>query len=193
MNDQTVRRFSGQTDACSVLIDVLIAKGVITQDEVLDHIRRGQHGTAHGSGKLAGEIAETVEYVVPGAAVPDAAQPGPSALTGETVLVVQGNAAAAEELQSALERAGAEVLVARSAVEALARIAQFDFSAAVLECRPETREHRTLARWLREDGVRFLYASAEVPAGAFMATGLPIVAKTARPHDIAAALVRLRA
>jgi hypothetical protein len=189
MNDQTARQFSGSADACSALIDVLIDKGVITADEVLARFRSGPHG--HRASGSADGTPGLVEYVVSGsgAAGPQATHRDREALLGETVLVVS-DAGAADELRDVLESAGAEVLVARNAVEAMARIAQFDFSSAVIEWRAVSRQHRALVRWLREDGVRILSVSAE-PDGTATPPGLPTVPSTARPQDIAAALARL--
>jgi DNA-binding response OmpR family regulator len=111
-----------------------------------------------------------------------------AALAGETVLLVESDFAAAQALQAALECAGAEVLIARNAAEALPRLAQFDFSAALVEWRPDTREHRTLIRWLREDGVRFLYrAEADLEALA-MGSAVPVLLKSAPQEEIVAAL-----
>jgi hypothetical protein len=50
-------------------------------------------------------------------------------LDGYTVLVVEEEPLIALDLQRALEGAGADVVVARNATEALARIGQFDFTA----------------------------------------------------------------
>jgi hypothetical protein len=98
-----------------------------------------------------------------------------------------------EALQSALERAGAEVLIVRTAVEALPRVAQFDFTAAVVEWCPDTREHRTLMRWLREDGVRFLYRVDAVPESKTAAAGALMLSKSTPLHEVIAGLARIAA
>ncbi|HEX6000104.1 MAG TPA: hypothetical protein VFZ16_12035 [Hyphomicrobiaceae bacterium] len=116
-----------------------------------------------------------------------------STLLGETVLVVESESTIAEKLQTALERAGAEVLVARTAVEALARVAQFEFSAAVVEWRPDTREHRTLVHWLREGGVRYLYCAGERPETVAPDAGIPVVLKSAAVAAFVSELARLTA
>jgi CheY-like chemotaxis protein len=48
-------------------------------------------------------------------------------LAGQTILVVEQQPLIALDLQTALEQAGAEVMVARNATEALARISEFEF------------------------------------------------------------------
>jgi DNA-binding response OmpR family regulator len=106
---------------------------------------------------------------------------------------VESDTGRAEALQAALERAGAEVLIARTAVEALPRIAQFEFSAAVVEWRPDTREHRALVRWLREDGVRLLYRADALPEAKAAAAGSPVLTKSAPLHEVVAALARITA
>jgi CheY-like chemotaxis protein len=196
MDDQAAKLFAGHAGACAALVDVLIDKGIISQREVLDRFQRAQFvaGRRSDSRAAARELADTVAYLEPEAADDTGSvQFDRSALIGGAMLVVESEAAVARQLQTVLERAGAEVLVARNAAEALPRIAQFDFSAAVLEWRPDTREHRTLVRWLREDGVRFLYCAAEPPGDRTMASGLPILLKTAPPHELVGALARLTA
>ncbi|HEX5958337.1 MAG TPA: hypothetical protein VFY92_06735 [Hyphomicrobiaceae bacterium] len=116
-----------------------------------------------------------------------------SILLGETVLVVESESTIAEKLQTALERAGAEALVARTAVEALARMAQFDVSAAVVEWRPDAREHRALVHRLREGGVRYLYCAGERPETGASDAGVPVVLKSASAATFVAELARLTA
>jgi CheY-like chemotaxis protein len=195
MNDQTTKLFDGHAGVCAVLVDVLIDKGIITQSEVLDRFRQAHSAAGHRPANrgAARELADLVEYLKPDAGDARTALLDRSALIGETVLVVESDFTAAHELQAALEHCGAEVLVARNAAEALPRIAQFDFSAAVVEWHPDTREHRTLVRWLREDGVRFLFCAAQLPEDRIMACGLPIVLRTAPMHEIVGTLARLMA
>ncbi len=194
MNDQTAN-FAGHAGVCAVLVDVLIDKGIITQSEVLDRFRQAHSAAGHRSASRAAarELADLVEYLKPDADDARTALLDRSALIGETVLVVEGDPTIAHQLQAALELCGAEVLVARNAAEALPRIAQFDFSAAVVEWRPDTREHRALVRWLREDGVRFLFCAAQLPEDRIMACGLPILHRSAPTHEIVGTLARLTA
>jgi CheY-like chemotaxis protein len=193
MNDQAAKLFAAHAGVCAVLVDMLIDKGIISQGEACDRFKRAQSAVGHWAGGRAAarELADIVAYLKPD-------EPGTplldrAALVGETVLVVESDASAAEALQLALEHAGAEVLIARTAVEALPRIAQFDFSAAVVEWRLDTREHRTLIRWLREDGVRFLYRAEVLPEAKATASSLPVLLKSAPQHEVVAQLVRLTA
>jgi CheY-like chemotaxis protein len=193
MNDQAAKLFAGHAGVCAVLVDMLIDKGIVSQGEVLDRFERAQSAAGNWSESrmAARELADIVAYLKPA----DAGAPplDRTALIGETVLVVDGDMGRAEALQAALERAGAEVLIARTAVEALPRIAQFDFSAAVVEWRPETREHRTLIRWLREDGVRFLYRADTLPDAKAAAAGSPVLHKSVPLHEVVATLARIAA
>jgi len=115
----------------------------------------------------------------------------PHRLDGHTVLLVEAQAALAHELQTALEDAGAEVLVVRNAGEALARMAEFEFSAAVLDWRPATREHRTATRWLKEDGIPVLFHAAHPSEEAIAECGGPMLARPASAEEIVRALARL--
>jgi CheY-like chemotaxis protein len=187
MKDQAAMLFSGRADACAVLIDLLIDKGIVSQDEVLDRLQRARSA---GNRTAACELADIVEYLKPAHAGVAA---DCTALIGETVLLVESDPAAGEALQAGLERAGAEVLATRTAVEALPRIAQFDFSAAVVEWRPDTRGHRTLVRWLREDGVRLLYRADALPEAKVIASDLPVIGRSAPLNDVVAALARIAA
>jgi hypothetical protein len=81
--------------------------------------------------------------------------------------------------------------VARNAGEALARLAEFEFSAAVLDWRPETREHRTATRWLKEDGIPVLFHAADPSEDAIAECGGPMLARPASTEAIVSALARL--
>ena len=61
------------------------------------------------------------------------------------------------DLQRALEGAGAEVVIARNAAEALDRMGRFDFTAGVIDWRPASEDHRVVARALKQEQVRFLF------------------------------------
>lgn len=169
MNDQAARPFAEQMGVCSALVDLLIDKGIVSRQEFFERFQRAGRGSGPAERVLA----------------------PPYRLDGETVLLVEGNPAMAGDLQAALEDAGAEVLVARDAGEALARMAQFDFSAAVLDWRPDTREHRAAARWLREDGVTVLFRAANAPGGATAACGQPMLPKPVPAEDVVRALAQL--
>jgi CheY-like chemotaxis protein len=193
MNDPAAKLLAGHAGLCAVLVDMLIDKGIVSRSELLDRFERAQSVGGDGSESRVAVRgpADIVAYLEP----VDAGAPplDRTALSGETVLVVEGDMGRAEALRAALERAGAEVLIARTAAEALPRIAQFDFSAAVVECRPETREQRTLIRWLREDGVGFLYRAETPPDGKAMVAGVPVLRKSAPLHEVVATLARIAA
>jgi len=187
MNDQAARPFAGQVGVCAVLADMLIDKGIISQSEFFDRFRRAKAA----SGGQTGGLADIINDLELSAAGRSATAPEASALTGQIVLVVEQEESLTRDLLEALENAGAEAMVARSAAEALSRVAQFDFSAAVLDWRPDRREHRTLTRWLREDGVRVLFHAVR-PAEDGMATcGGPMLPKPAPAEDIVEALAQL--
>jgi DNA-binding response OmpR family regulator len=113
------------------------------------------------------------------------------ALKGQAILLVEEQPNLARNLQAALERAGAEVLVARNAEEALARLDEFDFSSAILEWRPEARDHPAITRRLREAGVRFVFYATHPPEDVRTWRGGPIIAKTATPEEMVKALALL--
>jgi DNA-binding response OmpR family regulator len=114
-----------------------------------------------------------------------------SSLDGQSILVVEAQPAVARELRAALEEAGAEVVVAHDAKEALADIAQYEFSAAVLDWQPDCSDHRTGARWFEEEGIRFLFCVTEPPADVNSARGAPIFVKPTLPGEIVKALAHL--
>jgi CheY-like chemotaxis protein len=188
MNEQPLRFSDGQMRVCAVLVDVLIDKGIVTQGELFDRLRQPQPAAGrwsgdHGADRALADIMAHIE-----------SKGGPAALQrldGQTVLVVEEDPAVADRLLTVLERAGAEGLVARDAAEALARVAQFDFTAAVLDWRPEKSEHRALTRWLREDGVRILFYTAHLAEDVIAGCGDPILVKPASAGEIVGALARL--
>jgi CheY-like chemotaxis protein len=165
MNDQAFRPLADQTSVCAALVDLLIDRGLVSQQEFFERFER-----ARAAGRRS---------------------TAPHGLDGHAVLLVEGQADLAHALQTALEEAGAEVLVARNAGEALARLAEFEFSAAVLDWRPETREHRTATRWLKEDGIPVLFHAADPSEDAIAECGGPMLARPASPEAIVSALARL--
>lgn len=194
MNEQAAKLFVGEMGVCAVLVDVLIDKGLISQGEFFDRFQRAYAAAGRRSGGVAAApaaLADMLAYLDPETGERSAAALARSALGGEIVLLVEQDPDTARDLQTALEDAGAEVLAVRSAAEALARIAQFDFSAAVIEWRPERREHRALARWLREDGVPCLFRAAQAGPDAPAPRPEPMLPGPAPPEDIVKALARL--
>ncbi len=188
MNDQPARMSDGQMGLCAVLVDVLIDKGIVTQSELLDRLRQAlAAGRWSGGFGAARALADIMSMREPG----ERGATAPQRLDGETVLVVEEDPSMADRMMAVLERAGAEVLIARGAEEALSRLAQFDFSAAVLDWRPERNAHRAVTRWLREDGVRILFHAAHPPEDVVSACGDPILVKPAPAAEIVGALARL--
>jgi CheY-like chemotaxis protein len=190
VEDQSAKLFAGHVGVCAVLVNLLIDKGVVGRDEFLDRLRR-----AHAAHDLpdpvgADALAQMVDYLEPVVPPAQAAADRPP-LHGQTVLVVEAQAAIARELQAALEKAGAEVLVARDASAALPCIERFDFSAAVLNWQPECNDHRSVVRCLKGQGVRLLFYAAQPPEDVSTARGAPIFFKPARPEEIVKALALL--
>jgi ActR/RegA family two-component response regulator len=112
-------------------------------------------------------------------------------LTGQTVLLVEEQPIVAIDLKTALEDAGAEVVIARDAAEALASIGKVAFTAAVLDLRPSSDEHRTIARALNKRGVRFVFHATEPPEDVTTVRGAPVFQKPTRAQDIVKALAGL--
>jgi DNA-binding response OmpR family regulator len=112
-------------------------------------------------------------------------------LAGRTFLVVEEQPLVALDLRTALEQAGAEVVVARNATEALACISEFDFAAAVVDWQPDSDDHRVVARALKQERVRFLFYATHPPEDVTTVRGAPIFLKPGRPEEIVAALALL--
>jgi len=112
-------------------------------------------------------------------------------LAGRIILVVEEQALVALDLRTALEQAGAEVMVARNATEALAHINKFDFAAAVIDWRPDSDDHRVVARALKQEQVRFLFYATHPPEDVTTVRGAPIFLKPGRPEEIVQALALL--
>jgi CheY-like chemotaxis protein len=112
-------------------------------------------------------------------------------LTGQTVLLVEEQTIVALDFQSALQDAGAKVVVARDAAEALASIEKTAFTSAVLDLRPSSDDHRTIARALNKRGVPFMFHATQPPEDVTTLRGATIFTKPTRPQDIVAALATL--
>ena len=114
-----------------------------------------------------------------------------ASLEGKTILVVEREPLIALDLQRALEAAGAEVVVAGNAKEAVSRIRTSRFAAGVIDWHPSSEDHRLVARALKKGNVRFLFYATHSPEDVTTVRGAPIFLKPGRPEDIVQALVML--
>ena len=112
-------------------------------------------------------------------------------LTGQTILLVEEQPIIALDLKTALEDAGAKVVIARDATEALDSIGRFVFTSAVLDLRPSSDDHRKIARALNKKGVRFVFHATQPPDDVTTVRGAPIFQKPTRAQDIVRALANL--
>jgi DNA-binding response OmpR family regulator len=112
-------------------------------------------------------------------------------LKDQTILVVEGEPLIALDLRTSLEAAGAKVLTAHDAAEALAGIDRFEFTAGVIDWRPQSDEHRRIARALKQRGVRFLFYATHPPEDVTTVRGAPVFLKPAHPEVIVKALTLL--
>ncbi len=112
-------------------------------------------------------------------------------LEGQRILVVEEQPLVALDLKLALEQAGAEVVVAGNAAEALGRVSQFDFTAGVVDWRPQSDDHRVVARALKQRKVLFLFYATNPPEDVTTVRGAPVFLKPSRPEDIVQALALL--
>ena len=112
-------------------------------------------------------------------------------LEGQRILVVEEQPLVALDLKLALEQAGAEVVVAGNATEALGRVSQFDFTAGVVDWRPQSDDHRVVARALKQRKVRFLFYATNPPDDVTTIHGAPVFLKPSRPENIVQALALL--
>jgi DNA-binding response OmpR family regulator len=90
-----------------------------------------------------------------------------------------------------LEEAGAHVITAREAADALAQVPRRTFSAAVVDWRPGSDQHRRIARALRRAGVPFLFHATQALEDVTTVRGAPIVIKPANPMQIVKMLAHL--
>jgi DNA-binding response OmpR family regulator len=113
-----------------------------------------------------------------------------SQLVGRLILVVEDDPLIALDLQAGLEAAGARVV--RTTVRHATRaVGQQRLSAAILDLRPGSDDHRPVARRLRELGVPFLFYSTHEPEDVTTVRGAPVVLKPAHPATVVAAVTIL--
>jgi CheY-like chemotaxis protein len=112
-------------------------------------------------------------------------------LQGQKILIVEEQALVALDLQMALERAGAEVAVTRTTAEALGRISEFEFTAGIIDWRPQSDTHRVVARALKQRNVPFLFYATNPPEDVTTVRGAPILLKPSSPENIVQALALL--
>jgi DNA-binding response OmpR family regulator len=112
-------------------------------------------------------------------------------LTGQTILLVEEQVIVALDLQTALEDAGAKVVAVRDVAEALAHIGKFAFTSAVLDLRPSSDDHRTIARALKRKKIPFLFHATQPPDDVTTVRGAPVFQKPTRPQDIVKAVAAL--
>ena len=115
---------------------------------------------------------------------------GSGKLAGHTILVVEDEALIALDLQTSLEAAGAQVICARGEKAAVAA-AQPGLAAAVLDARPTSSDHRTIARRLRKLGVPFLFYVTHPPEDVTTVRGAPVLLKPERAEHVADAVALL--
>lgn len=113
-----------------------------------------------------------------------------SSLAGHVILVVEDEPLIALNLKWIFEAAGAKVICSnpRDAAQVAERS---DISAAVLDARPGSSEHRPVARRLKRRGVPFLFYATHPPDDVTTVRTAPIVLKPGRPEEIVAAVARL--
>jgi DNA-binding response OmpR family regulator len=111
-------------------------------------------------------------------------------LKGATILIVEDEPLIALDLKATLEAAGASVTCCR-ADDAVRMVGAQAFSAAVLDARPGSSEHRPIARQLRDSRVPFLFYSTQAPEDVTTVRGAPVVLKPGRPQEIVAAVALL--
>jgi DNA-binding response OmpR family regulator len=113
-----------------------------------------------------------------------------SDLFGRVILVVEDEPLIALDLRTALEAAGARV-VRTTAQTAPQVAAEQSFSAAILDLRPGSNDHRPIARRLRERDVPFLFYSTHPPEDVTTVRGAPVVLKPQRPNEVVRAVALL--
>jgi DNA-binding response OmpR family regulator len=111
-------------------------------------------------------------------------------LSRRAILVVEEQPMIALDVKAALEGAGATV-VWKSVQDAAETVEQQNFSAAILDLRPGSNDHRPIARELRKRSIPFLFYSTHQPEDVTTVRGAPVVLKPARADDIVKSVVLL--
>ena len=113
-----------------------------------------------------------------------------SDLLGQVILVVEDEPLIALHLKSTLEAAGAKVICTNTRNAAKAA-EQPEICAAVLDARPGSSAHRTVARRLKQRGLPFLFYATHAPEDVTTVRAAPIVLKPGRPELVVAAVALL--
>jgi DNA-binding response OmpR family regulator len=111
-------------------------------------------------------------------------------LAGSVILLVEDEFLIALDLRMSLEAAGARVIYANTR-NAPRAAEDRNLSAAVLDARPGSSDHRPIARRLRKRGVPFLFYSTHAPAETTTVRGAPVLLKPGRSEEIVAAVALL--
>jgi hypothetical protein len=116
MSNQAAKLFAGQMGVCAVIVNVLIDKGIITQREIRKRFEQARIAACQCSEGpiISHALAEIVKYLEPEDEVQGRVVADRPRLDGEVILVVEEQPVVAGKLQTVLEEAGAEVLLATS-------------------------------------------------------------------------------
>ena len=110
---------------------------------------------------------------------------------GRVILVVEDEPLIALDVRTVLEAAGAMVVHATARHAAQAADNQQSLSAAILDLRPGSSDHRPIARRLKDRGIPFLFYSTHPPEDVTTVRGAPVVLKPGRPDEIVMAVALL--
>jgi DNA-binding response OmpR family regulator len=113
-----------------------------------------------------------------------------ASLAGYKILLIEDLPVVALDVQTTLEAAGATVLWKRLH-EAEQALREQSFSAAILDLRLHSDDHRPIARALRKRGVPFLFHSTHAPKDVTTVRGAPVMLKPAKPNDLVRAVALL--
>jgi hypothetical protein len=74
MQDRAARLFAGQMGVCAVLINILIDKGIISDDELRERLQQAHDAAAQSSGgaECAAALRAMVAYLAPNGTRADA-------------------------------------------------------------------------------------------------------------------------